>query len=365
MFCRNGFRLWGGPFTDGTRRKSKTRELMETRKTMVSAGKSLLALFACCMTLSSCDGVIYDGEGDCSVNYKVGFRYDWNMKYADAFAHEVSEVTLYLLDASGNVAWKKTESGDALAEEGYAMDVDVEPGQYSLLAWCGTSDKGSFTIPETTVGTGLTCTLNRQRTSDGSAYVDTDLDRLYHGYLGTQEFPDEAGTYCYTVPLVKNTNSVRVALQLLSGASAGEGKFSFSITDDNGRMDWDNTVLEDETLTYKPWYTQTGEANIDSGGTASSFGTAVAELTTARLLADHDTRLTVTNNDTGETVISIPLIDYVLMVKGYYNKEMDDQEYLDRQDEYDIVFFLDEGDRWIDSYIYINSWKIVLQNTGL
>ena len=52
-------------------------------------------------------------------------------------------------------------------------------------------------------------------------------------------------------------------------------------------------------------------------------------------------------------------------MKGFYNRNMDDQEYLDRQDVYDMVFFLDEGDRWIDPYIYINSWKVVLQNSDL
>ena len=51
--------------------------------------------------LYACDGLIYDGEGDCSVSYRVKFRYDYNMKFADAFAHEVDVVTLYLLDADG------------------------------------------------------------------------------------------------------------------------------------------------------------------------------------------------------------------------------------------------------------------------
>ena len=46
--------------------------------------------------LYACDGLIYDGEGDCSVSYRVKFRYDYNMKFADAFAHEVDVVTLYL-----------------------------------------------------------------------------------------------------------------------------------------------------------------------------------------------------------------------------------------------------------------------------
>lgn len=66
----------------------------------------LLATIACASMLYACDGLIYDGEGDCSVNYRVKFRYDYNMKFADAFAHEVNVVTLYLLDAEGRVVWQ-------------------------------------------------------------------------------------------------------------------------------------------------------------------------------------------------------------------------------------------------------------------
>ena len=333
--------------------------------------RQLLAVSACMLALHACDSVIYDDEGDCSVNYRVRFRYDYNMKYADAFAHEVNTVTLYLLDSDGRVVWQRTEQGEALASEGYAMTVDVAPGQYDLLAWCGTADKGSFTIPQTTVGTGLTCTLNRQHDDGGSAFVEDDLDRLFHGWLPKQTFGDTEGTYTYTVPLVKNTNNVRVVLQHLSGEVVDKDKFVFAIHDDNGSMDWDNELLPDEPITYYAWHTDAGEAGMDTQAqgaktvTRAVFSAAIAELTVPRLVKGQETRLTVTNKETGETVFSIPLIDCALLVKGYYNRDMDDQEYLDRQDEYDMVFFLDEGDRWLDTYIYINSWKVVLQNTGL
>ena len=103
-----------------------------------TSGK-LLAIIACTSLLYACDGLIYDGEGDCSVNYRVKFRYDYNMKFADAFAHEVNVVTLYLLDAGGRLVWQGTEQGEALAADGYVMTVDVETGEYDLLAWCGTT----------------------------------------------------------------------------------------------------------------------------------------------------------------------------------------------------------------------------------
>ena len=89
-----------------------------------------------------------------------------------------------------------------------------------------------------------------------------------------------------------------------------------------------------------------------------------SELTVGRLMADMEPVLTVTN-DKGEKVLSIPLVDYALMVKGHYNRDMSDQEYLDRQDEYNLTFFLDENNQWMSAYIYINSWKVVLQYTDL
>lgn len=327
----------------------------------------LLAASFCLLALQACDGVIYDDEGDCSVNYKVRFRYDYNMKYADAFAHEVNAVTLYLLDSEGNVVWQKSEQGSQLAADDYAMTVDVNPGKYSMLAWCGTVDKGSFSIPQTTIGKNLTCTLNRQHDAEGSAYVGEDLDRLFHGWVAEQEFSDVEGTYTFTVPLVKNTNNIRVVLQHTSGGAVDKDKFVFAITDDNGSMDWDNSLLPDEPVTYYAWHTDAGEAGMETAyaKTRATFSAAIAELTIPRLVKGHKTRLTVTSKETGKVVFSIPLIDYALLVKGFYNRDMDDQEYLDRQDEYNMVFFLDEGDRWLDAYIYINSWKIVLQDTAL
>lgn len=321
--------------------------------------------------LYACDGLIYDGEGDCSVSYRVKFRYDYNMKFADAFAHEVDVVTLYLLDADGRVVWQRTEQGEALAADGYAMTVDVEPGEYGLLAWCGTTDKGSFSIPETTVGKQLTCTLDRQHDAGNKAFVTEDLDRLFHGWLPEQTFGKTEGTYTYTVPLVKNTNNVRVVLQHISGEAVDKDRFVFTITGTNGSMDWDNTLLPDEPVTFYAWHTDAGEAGMDPGIEAmpivsrAVFSAAIAELTVPRLVKGQELRLTVTDKETGRTVFSIPLIDYALLVKGFYNRDMDDQEYLDRQDVYDMVFFLDESDRWLDAYIYVNSWKVVLHNSAL
>ena len=50
------------------------------------------------LVASSCnDGLrIFDGEGDCGVY--ISFKYDYNIKRANAFANEVNSIALYVFD---------------------------------------------------------------------------------------------------------------------------------------------------------------------------------------------------------------------------------------------------------------------------
>jgi len=339
----------------------------------------------------SCGGLIYEDEGDCAVSYRVRFRYDMNMKFADAFAHEVHSVTLYVLDEDGGIVWSKTESGDALAAEGYSMEVDVPAGKYGLLAWCDADEYKSWTFPQAKVRNDLGCTLKHKSDADGSAYTDGRIDDLYYGYLAEADFTADEGTVMVTLPLMKNTNNFKVVLQHLSGKPVDKDKFDFFITDDNGKMDWNNSLLPCDSVTYRAWSVSSGSAEVDTrsvtepvemtepvvrqsspatsvasaGSATESFGVALAELTTGRLVMGHKPRLHIRNKETGTTVLSVPLIDYALLVKGRYNEAIPDQEYLDRQDDYNMVFFLDKNENWANSFIYINSWKVVLQDTDL
>lgn len=335
---------------------------------LLAAGALLLA-FA---SLTSCDNAIYDDEGDCSVTYRVRFRYDRNMKYADAFKAEVNAVSLYIFDKQGSLVWSGTESGPAIGAEDYAMTVDVAPGTYDMVAWChGIKERASgFTLRggDTPASkSDLECSLVR-KTDSGNAYTDTDLHGLYHGAKQGVVLADSYGTHEVTVDLTKNTNVVRVVLQHIDGSPLDKDLFDFSITSANGLMDHNNRLMADETVTYKSWAKTSGTAQMpDSEGRAiTSVSALLAEMTTARLTTGTPATLTVTRRGAGRPIIQIPLTDFVLMIKGEYNRIMDDQEYLDRQDEYNLTFFLDENNDWhMTSGIIINSWRIVLQDTGM
>lgn len=333
----------------------------------------LMFLTAIAAGLTSCsDSFIFDYEGDCDPKYRVRLHYDWHLKFSDAFAAEVDHVTLNVIDSEGNIVYTHQESGDALAQPGYEIVLDgkIKPGKYRLQAWCGSGampGNTSFVVHEASKLTDLRCTLLPDPESKASLPegadgkdIERELADLYHGMTEELDFPEEEGTHTYDMGLKKNTNSVMVVLQHMSGLPVDGNLFDFTITTANAHMDYDNKLIASAPVTYHAWNIRNGSAVItDEYAAPGSYSATVAEFTVARLVKGEDVRLEARRKSDGQLVFSIPLIDMALLFKrGKYNK-MSDQEYLDRQNEYNFVFFIDEGYRWIDSFIYINSWKFV------
>lgn len=336
------------------------------------------AILSACILAVSCDSMIYDEEGDCDPHYKVRFKFDRNLNYADAFAVAVEEVTLYVADAeTGKIVWQRHESGEALRSGSYLMDVDVPPGNYNLVAWAGKGHTTSFDVTDATDYTDLQCRLlGRQQHPvlplEGSASKE-DLGDLFHGKLTAQKFPNDQGTHIYTIDLTKDTNYVHIVLQHLSGEPVDEN-FTFTVTEENGLMDWDNSLMADEPIVYYAHTVRNGFAGVevpdyrgDGQGNESraitQVSACVADITMGRLMADRKAMVQIYNRD-NERVASIPLVDYALMTKGRH-AHLSDQDYLDHRDDYSMVLFLDDNGRWMKTVIYINSWMKVVRDIDL
>lgn len=309
---------------------------------------------------------VWDND-DCGTEYRVKFKYDYNMLFTDAFSTQVPSVTLYAFDKQGLLAFQKTESGDVLATDGYYMTLDVDPGQYRLVAWAGLTDGDkSFEVPELRVGqhtlTDLQCRINRYpHTAHGGLQVDSvgRLSGLWHGVVPAQTVTraNTYGTEYVTVPLVKNTHTLRIILQQMDEEEMDASQFEISVTDQNGLMLHDNSLSqEDGTLTYMAYHQTAGTAGTDDEDTR--LNVVVAELNTGRLMADSDTRLSIVNRETGEPILSIPLIGYLELCRTTAHYDMPLQEYLDREDSYSMTFFLDSDLAWIDTQVIINDWIV-------
>jgi hypothetical protein len=320
-------------------------------------------------TTSCNDGLgTFDGEGDCGVY--ISFKYDYNIKFANAFANEVNSVALYVFDEKDTLIDQLTTTDkEALSDDEFEMVLQLDPGEYRLLAWGGLMNEESFDLlANAEIGKTklqeLQVRMHRDHNANGNAVVEKDLLPLYHGSMEIV-VDDVEGTYKHTMSLMKDTNVVRILLNELSGHEADADDFIFEIEDSNGLYDWDNTLHDDEQITYKAWYKESVSTDTETMSRAQeSVGGALAELTIGRIRADKSPILRIRNSETGEDIVRLPLAEYALMVKGQYNLGMSSQEYLDRVDEYNMTLFLNEGE-WVSTSILIHSWRVVINNTVL
>lgn len=331
--------------------------------------------FAASASFCSCKDWIYDDLDPCTVTYKIKFRYDHNMKYADAFPAEVRSVNVWAFDEEGNLAWQSEAAGDPLSDPDFSITADLAPGTYDFIVWGGLAPASPFKVENASRPArkeDLGCEL---RLSDGPSgkYMNHELpDGLYHGRLDDVRLEvrdTEHVVQTVTIPLKKNTNEVQVILQHIDGSPIGRTDFSVSISAENSSLAWDNEVLPSDAFIYTPWSTVHGSADMDNPSvraeastrdTQTSVTTLLNEMAMNRMIAGKEQILTVTRNTDGRQVIRIPLIQYLLLVKGNYHRDISDQEYLDRQDEYSVFFFLDHDNNWyMAGGIYINGWAVV------
>ena len=211
----------------------------------------------------------------------------------------------------------------------------------------------------------------KRQSADGKAVVG-EIDQLYHGMVDAV-FPDEEGVHTAIVPLTKDTNRLKVILQNLSdNQSIKIDDFKVFVTAENGKMDYDNSLMADELLTYEPYFSQVGSSEVivnTRAGEQGTYNLLMTEMNFARLVKNWNTpyKLHITDAE-GNNIITVSLIELFLLVKGKENQSMDDQEYLDREDDFNMTFFLynngseEETGTFISAEIIINGWKVVLQD---
>lgn len=332
----------------------------------LSAGLFALAAAA---GVSSCES-INDYEGDCDPHYYVQFVFEKNMLSADAFASQVNSVNLYIFDAATGAFVKEYAEADetVLRQPGYRMAVDLPAGKrYEFVAWCGLAkNEGVFTVPQHVANRSeLSCTM--ARTSIGragaTAFQDANLNDYAHALFHGREtalMPDSEGEHVVTVYLTKDTNNFNISLHHY-GETLNPDDFIVTITDDNGRMDYTNALRADEMIEYRPWSKpRYGEFDTNSGSQESGY--MISEIATARLLTDHEMRLSIVEKASGETIFSMPVIRWAREFRSEKYASMDDQEFLDRQDEYALTVFLTGGERWTAVEIVINGWHVMVDD---
>lgn len=315
--------------------------------------------------VASCDDVIYDGLDPCPQGVRLRFVYDYNMEFANSFHKKVDCVTLYVYDEKGNYLQTITETTDVLADENYRMTLDFEPGHYRLVAYGGLAcEEHSFSVVDEPSRQASTYTDLQVRMDEGKLG-----SKLHDFYYGMQDVEIRATDMDYveeTLYMMKNTNNIRIVLQQLSGDPVNDEDFSFFITDDNTLFAHNNMLVSNGTVTYTPWVkgqASTGLIDTGNGLEEHEVIVAYAELSTSRLMTHTSPRLIIKRNDTGADIVNIPLNNYLLLLKSMAYADMGSQEYLDRESDWSMIFFLDTKHAWINTHIIINDWIVRFNDT--
>ena len=278
----------------------------------------------------------------------VKFKYDYNMLHTDAFHTQVDRVELYIFDKDGRYLFSQVEEGEVLATGYYTMEVNLPVGEYQLLAWAGAHDSYEITIPNG--GTTLT-EMKLQLMREESLVINKELEPLWYGGINHVKFTGTANQM-EVINLIKDTNKIRFIFQ---GSSSGESRstdtsgwtinmhdYDYEIIESNGHLGHDNSLLDDDVLSFRPYYMEQKDP-----------ATAYVDMNTMRLMEDRKTRLVLTEKASGKRVFDINLIDYLAMTNAE-GKNLSTQEYLDRQSNYHIIFFLSES--WLAVQIVVNGW---------
>ena len=282
----------------------------------------------------------------------VRFRYDYNMEFSDAFASQVNRVDVFVFDKDDTFVMKKSEQGETLGGGSYRMPLPLPAGEYRIAAWAGMSD--DFEMPEPVAGKTTLEELTVRMKREESLVHNKALNPLWYGgvqavsFTGRQEQTE-------TVSLIKDTNKFRFILQKSGpGEELDINDCLFEIRADNGYYDWNNDLLDDDMISYRPYYLEKVE---DVG--------IVVEMNTMRLLEHKKVYLTLTRKSDGKELMKIDLIPYLLLTK-MEGHNIPAQEYLDRQSEYAIVFFYNpELLNFLSTKIVINGWTIWLKGEDL
>lgn len=365
------------------------------------------------MSLSSCEDV-YDNRDNCVSGVKLQFVFDYHMEPgANSFPANVDCITVYVFDKEGNYIDQFTERGDVLRADDYRMILPLEDGEYRLLVYGGLScEHSTFNIsPEWTATRAhadeITVALFADENGKSSVKLHDLEERkggFFYGYavdsnnsaaigdplsITVNINEDDYGTD-YTehkIYMMKNTNNIQVILQELTAPTEVDyNDYTFEIIDDNFVLGSDNSFIPQKdrlTTGYSPFAMEnriTGyvEPVYRDGAQVTQdmdhqVQVACAEFSTSRLFVDHFTsaRLVVTSNKEKDKygnpkqIIDIPLLEYLALTRGFgYNWIKSDQEYLDRQSNWTLMFFLRSG-VWVNACISVNNWIVRINDIEL
>ena len=321
--------------------------------------RSFLLHIICIVALfSSCDWV-NDDLSDCPTGTWLKISYTYNILNVDAASTQVGDITILAFDKNDKYV-DRLDVDSITLHQGYCMVRLPFPEEtYHLLIWGGISGY-QYQLPNLKAGQTERKSLNISLACDNKNQFNRKLNALFHSSLENITISEEYQVI--TAGLVKNTNYFSCILQDENNLPLRQEDFAFTLESTNGVIDYTNTPVGTTPTCYLP-YRQ--ELSL----TSEQIPIIHARLNTLRIMKGDDTTLSIKHTPSGKTILQLPLTQYLLLSKNYPNNigDISDQEYLDREDSYTLMFFIQSSDTGIPRIptMKVNDWIIRLNDSEL
>lgn len=355
-------------------------------------------------TMSSC---IKEDMDDCPPaisKVALQFDYTYNVKQADAFAAEVQNINVYAFDENGKFFDSYIESREKF-ETGHTMEITgLKDGKYTFVCLArdrqvmsrAEDDEMEFSFASLTPGVSTIDDLTVRMGKDNSEEIKNDKEfaALYTAktqvnFQRLNQNGNEGTVVTSTLSLMKCTKTYRIVLLPYENDQADFKPENFDVRIEGSAawLDHNGEKVKNEGITYLP-YNMERRANYDGAHTEVNEEPVdqalIYDLSSSRMFERQSDRRAVRDGDKSKyddkRIIITDLRDkdnpielfnhslpwFLALCGEKVNQNWDDQEYLDREDHYVLMFYVsDKRDYNMITKVNVNGWNVNLKDTEL
>lgn len=355
-------------------------------------------------TMSSC---IKEDMDDCPPaisKVALQFDYTYNVKQADAFAAEVKNINVYAFDENGKFFDSYIESREKF-ETGHTMEITgLKDGKYTFVCLArdrqvmsrAEDDEMEFSFASLTPGVSTIDDLTERMGKDNGEEIKNDKEfaALYTAktqvdFQRLNQNGNEGTVVTSTLSLMKCTKTYRIVLLPYENDQADFKPENFDVRIEGSAawLDHNGEKVKNEGITYLP-YNMERRANYDGAHTEVNEEPVdqalIYDLSSSRMFERQNDRRAVRdgdkNNYDDKRIIITDLRDkdhpielfnhslpwFLALCGEKVNQNWDDQEYLDREDHYVLMFYVsDKRDYNMITKVNVNGWNVNIKDTEL
>ena len=355
-------------------------------------------------TMSSC---IKEDMDDCPPaisKVALQFDYTYNVKQADAFAAEVKNINVYAFDENGKFFDSYIESREKF-ETGHTMEITgLKDGKYTFVCLArdrqvmsrAEDDEMEFSFASLTPGVSTIDDLTVRMGKDNGEKIKNDKEfaALYTAktqvdFQRLNQKGNEGTVVTSTLSLMKCTKTYRIVLLPYENDQADFKPENFDVRIEGSAawLDHKGEKMKNERITYLP-YNMERRANYDGAHTEVNEEPVdqalIYDLSSSRMFERQSDRRAVRDGDKSKyddkRIIITDLRDkdhpielfnhslpwFLALCGEKVNQNWDDQEYLDREDHYVLMFYVsDKRDYNMITKVNVNGWNVNIKDTEL